>query len=87
MSDLEKCIEEAKRVAYAINKLEEEEYEDDECEHKWVYQGSDYEKRERNRYENTYKKIDTYYCEKCLEIKEIVVKDEDSEKKPYWYKG
>ena len=57
------------------------------CEHKWVFQGSDYEKRERNRYENIYKKIDTYYCEKCLEIKEIISKDENSEKKPYWYKG
>lgn len=60
------------------------------CSHKWVYQGSDYLKRERSYYVYNYQRIDTYYCEKCLEIKEVITKDEDrynSDGKPCWFKG
>jgi hypothetical protein len=57
------------------------------CEHKWVYQGSDYYYSLNGVYNGTFKKIDTYYCEKCLEIKEIVTKEEDCTGRPYWYKG
>lgn len=56
------------------------------CEHKWVYQVSDY-KFESGRHNNTFMRIDTYYCEKCLEIKDVITKQEDSYIKPYWYKG
>ena len=54
------------------------------CEHKWVYQCTDY-KYDRGGYGNQYTKIDTYYCEKCLERKEIIAKDEYSREIPYWY--
>jgi hypothetical protein len=55
-------------------------------EHKWVYQDSDY-KFERGAYNHSYTKIDTYYCENCLEIKDIIAKHEDCRDKPYWFKG
>lgn len=58
------------------------------CEHKWVFQCSDFQKGKRSQYKDYFKRIDTFYCEKCLEIKEVVVKEEDTfGDKPYWYKG
>lgn len=56
------------------------------CEHKWVYQCTDY-KCDRGGYASQYTKIDTYYCERCLEQKEIIAKDVSSREKPYWYQG
>lgn len=54
------------------------------CEHKWNFQGSDY-KRTNGTYNDTFTKIDIYYCEKCLERKEIIAKHESSRYEPYWY--
>ncbi|NFO48529.1 beta-glucosidase, partial [Clostridium botulinum] len=34
-----------------------------------------------------YKRIDTYYCEKCITTKEVTAKDEWSREKPYWWKN
>jgi len=56
------------------------------CKHKWVFQTSDY-KFTYNTYGNSeYERIDTYYCENCLEQKEIVAKYEYSRETPYWFK-
>ena len=56
------------------------------CEHKWIFQRSDFS-QERAGYSNYhFKRIDTYFCEKCLEVKEIIGKEESYlEKKPYWF--
>lgn len=56
------------------------------CEHKWVFQGSDYEHIYHSYGRVEYKRIDTYYCEKCLEYKEITAKYECSNERPYWFK-
>lgn len=60
------------------------------CEHKWVHQITDYLIETENYYSKRFKRIDTYYCEKCLEIKEVVLKEEivfNSGSKLYWFKG
>lgn len=59
------------------------------CEHKWVFQDSAYsfEYRRGSSGQDHYKRIDTYFCEKCLETKEIVAKDEYSRGRPYWWKN
>lgn len=54
------------------------------CEHQWVFQCSDY-KMERGTYNSEYSRIDTYYCEKCCEQKEIVAKQDCCREWPYWY--
>jgi len=55
------------------------------CEHKWVFQESSYS-HSLGGYNDTFDRVDTYYCEKCLEIKEINAKHENSRGTPYWYK-
>lgn len=40
------------------------------CEHKWVYQMSDYKCEKEGYYIKKFSRIDTYYCEKCCEVKE-----------------
>lgn len=56
------------------------------CEHKWIFQESAYRREPSSGYNDLYERIDTYFCEKCLETKEIVAKHEYSRGKPYWYK-
>jgi hypothetical protein len=56
------------------------------CKHKWVFQSSEY-KFSRGTYNNNYYRLDTYYCEKCLEVKEIEAKSECDRYAPYWYHG
>lgn len=59
------------------------------CEHKWIYQGSDYKERRMGHLSYELSRIDTYYCEKCLEIKEINSKKEEiyrGDSYPYWWK-
>ena len=54
------------------------------CNHKWVFQRTDYSYFICS---NIYYKIDTYYCEKCLVTKEVDSKKEWSICKPYWFHG
>lgn len=58
-----------------------------QCNHKWVFQDSIYYCQYSCYGNSEYKRIDTYYCEKCLEQKEILAKCECSREKPYWYKN
>ena len=55
------------------------------CEHKWVFQESSY-KHSFGNCNDVFERIDTYYCEKCLEQKEIIAKQESARSSPYWYK-
>lgn len=60
-----------------------------ECEHKWFFQGSDYEERQQGHSTYEVSRIDTYYCEKCLERREVVAKQETvyrGDSYPYWFK-
>jgi len=53
------------------------------CEHKWVYMDSK-KYSQYNGYCSTFTRIDKFYCEKCLEIKEIK-KVDSSRDTPDWY--
>ena len=53
------------------------------CEHKWVYMDpKKYSKY--NGYVSTFTRIDKFYCEKCLEIKDIKKEGYDRDT-PEWY--
>jgi hypothetical protein len=55
------------------------------CNHKWIH--LDTNKTIEDHYPSwckTYKKIDRFYCENCLETKEII-KKECTMDKPDWY--
>lgn len=54
------------------------------CEHKWVLERTDYVKIE-GTYNDTFKKINTYFCEKCLGYIEKTVKNESHRGRPYWF--
>lgn len=59
------------------------------CEHKWVYQMSDYICEKVGYYRYEYSRIDTYYCERCCEIEEKVAKMESKDINsgtPTWWK-
>lgn len=59
------------------------------CDHKWIYQMSDYISEKVSYYSNEYSRIDTYYCEKCCETKEKITKMElrnVNNGKPLWWK-
>ena len=56
------------------------------CEHKWIFQESAYKHELSSGYSDLYERIDNYFCEKCLDQKEIIAKHEYSRGKPYWYK-
>ncbi|KFX56152.1 beta-glucosidase [Clostridium botulinum] len=59
------------------------------CEHKWIFQESVYnfEYGRGPSGQDHYKRIDTYYCEKCITTKEVTAKDEWSRERPYWWKN
>lgn len=58
------------------------------CEHKWVYQTSDYRCEKEGYYTNKYSRVDTYYCEKCCKVKdktnEIEIRDINNGKPSWW---
>lgn len=63
--------------------------ENSNCEHKWVFQCSDYKECQEGCLTYKLSRIDTYYCEKCLEIKEVVAKEATlcrGDSYPYWFK-
>ena len=49
------------------------------CEHNFIHLDTDYTRTDRNYGNNTYERIDRFYCAKCLDEKEKVV----SECEPY----
>lgn len=60
-----------------------------ECEHKWFFQGSDYKEEQKRNRTCELSRIDTYYCEKCLERREVVAKKDTiyvGDPLPYWFK-
>lgn len=54
-----------------------------ECKHKWVYQETHYS-YESGGYQSTWNKLDIYYCENCLEKKEVL-RSESNRDKPLWW--
>lgn len=62
----------------------------DNCEHKFVHIRNDSYYRSTSRYSWEYACIDYYFCEKCLEEKEIKknvrVNDHELDKLPDWAK-
>lgn len=54
-----------------------------ECEHKWIHMNSAY-KYDSAGYMTRFKKIDTFFCEKCLEQRNTV-KEDTSRDTPDWY--
>lgn len=61
----------------------------EKCEHKWVFMETVKHRGERGSWGMSsckeWKRIDRFYCEKCLEIKEIVKTAPGWEDKPEWY--
>lgn len=60
-----------------------------ECEHKWVFMETAKRRGERASFglspAKPWKRIDRFYCEKCLEIKEIIKTAPDYADKPEWF--
>ncbi len=62
--------------------------ENSKCKHKWVFQGSNCRKRQQGHLTYEVSRIDTYFCENCLELKEVVSKNEliyRGDSYPYWW--
>lgn len=55
------------------------------CEHKFVVLHIVYSKQSE-MHGSTYKRVTTYFCEKCTEKKEVV-KQKQSVERPYWYEA
>lgn len=58
----------------------------DECQHRWRHMASQKFKDADNGYLCRHVRIDTFFCEVCLEQKDVK-KEEWSRKTPDWYKG
>jgi hypothetical protein len=57
---------------------------EEHCDHKWVHLETHKETKTYNSYSCVYIKIDRFFCEKCLETKEIK-REERLLEKPSWY--
>lgn len=55
-----------------------------ECEHQWVFIESKYSS-DPGAYQICWKRLDRFYCQKCLEQKEVKKQEWDREK-PEWFK-
>lgn len=55
-----------------------------ECDHKYIHESIHYES-ETFSYNTRYKKLDIYFCEKCLSKKEII-KEEYGREIPLWWR-
>lgn len=58
---------------------------DSECEHKWVFIDSIYGS-ESGTYQIGWKRLDRFFCEKCLQQKEVK-KEEWNRETPAWWKS
>ena len=56
----------------------------DKCEHKWVYLDSVKRNEDSGAYQIHWTKTDRFFCEKCLEQKQVT-KDEWSRERPAWW--
>lgn len=59
-----------------------------DCNHKFIHLETEAFSESTGRYMITWKRIDRFYCEKCLEEKEIIKRHEsvDSHNLPDWAK-
>jgi len=57
-----------------------------QCEHNYQLMISRYEEDGYTGFTTTYKRINTYYCTKCLDEK-TKIKEESSRYAPEWYKN
>jgi hypothetical protein len=59
------------------------------CEHKWVFMETVKQHGERASFgmcaQKDWKRIDRFYCEKCLEIKELIKTAPGYYGKPEWF--
>lgn len=53
------------------------------CEHKFIHLET-HKNREIGIYNHIWRRVDTFYCEKCLEYKDAV-RSESARDKPDWY--
>lgn len=60
-----------------------------ECDHKWAFMETVKQRGERASFgisaQKQWKRVDRFYCEKCLEIKEIIKTAPGWEDKPEWF--
>lgn len=61
------------------------------CEHKFIFQRSDSSRSDYGYRGYKYIRVDAFYCEKCLEIKEVssehVTHQGNFEERPEWCKS
>lgn len=69
-----------------VGKEEREEFFLLECQHKWVHLETFYSSESAGCRRRNYKRVDRFYCEKCLK-QEDIVKEQESTKIPRWYIG
>jgi len=58
------------------------------CEHKWVFMETARQHGKSSCYDSpavNWRRTDRFYCEKCLEIKEIIKTAPGWEDKPEWF--
>ena len=57
----------------------------EKCSHKWVYMQTVRQQGYTGHGAKNWKRIDRFYCEKCLEINDIVKSAPAYEEKPEWF--
>lgn len=56
-----------------------------ECEHEYLHLDTNFYK-ESGGYDNTYTRIDRFYCKKCLHEEEKLKTESSREKPSWWYR-
>ena len=64
--------------------IEEHEARDAKCEHRFVLESTHYD-RESNGYMSDWRRLNIYFCEKCLGKKQVL-KKEWAREMPLWWK-
>lgn len=57
----------------------------DKCEHRWIFMETVRQPGYSGYGSRDWKRIDRFYCEKCLEFKERIQKEQGYKSKPDWF--